>query len=107
MHDREKVINGLEMCTHDIPISNNVHKYDFCKKCPYHNGNDEFCTNFTMLMRDALELLKEQEAVVHCRDCKHSEHWYGDKCRCFLWHETGIDVFNDGFCNYGERKEGR
>lgn len=47
------------------------------------------------------------DAVVRCKDCKHSEPWYGDKSRCFLWHETGIDVFNDGFCNYGERKEGR
>ena len=45
--------------------------------------------------------------VVRCKDCKHSEPWYSDKSRCFLWHETGIDVFNDGFCNYGERKEGR
>ncbi len=43
--------------------------------------------------------------VVTCGECKHSEHWYGDKSRCFLWHETGIDVFEDGFCNYGERKE--
>ena len=49
----------------------------------------------------------EAVPVVRCKDCKHSESWYGDKSRCFLWHETGIDVFNDGFCNYGERKEGR
>ena len=39
------------------------------------------------------------------RACKHSELWYGDKSRCFLWHEDGIDVFNDGFCNYGEKRE--
>ena len=53
--------------------------------------------------------LKEHGAVelIQCNDCKHSEPWYSDKSRCFLWHETGIDVFNDGFCNYGERKEGR
>ena len=43
--------------------------------------------------------------VVRCKDCKHSEHWYGDKRRCFLWHETGIDVFEDGYCNYAERKD--
>ena len=47
------------------------------------------------------------DQIVRCKDCKHSEPWYGDKNRCFLWHETGIDVFNDGFCNYGKRKEGR
>jgi hypothetical protein len=43
--------------------------------------------------------------VVRCKDCKHSEQWYADKSRCFLWHESGIDVFNDGFCNYGEVNE--
>ncbi len=44
--------------------------------------------------------------LIRCRDCKHSEHWYADKRRCFLWSDAGIDVFNDGFCNYAERKEG-
>lgn len=42
--------------------------------------------------------------IVRCRDCKHSEHWYGNKQRCFLWNEDGIDVFEDGFCNYGKRR---
>lgn len=41
--------------------------------------------------------------VVRCKDCKHAEPWYSDKSRCFLWHESGIDVFQDGFCNYGEK----
>lgn len=45
-----------------------------------------------------------QSEIIRCKDCKHSEHWYGDKRRCFLWHETGIDVFGDGYCNYAERK---
>ena len=43
--------------------------------------------------------------VVRCLDCKHSESWYRDKRRCFLWNETGIDVFEDGYCSYGERKK--
>lgn len=47
-----------------------------------------------------------QPEIIRCEECKHSEHWYRDKARCFLWHEEGIDVFNDGFCNYAERKEG-
>ena len=46
--------------------------------------------------------LIDRKDVVHCIDCKHSEVWYGDKRRCFLWHEAGIDVFEDGYCNYGE-----
>ena len=53
---------------------------------------------------DMKELPSAQSEIIQCKDCKHSEHWYGDKCRCFLWHETGIDVFEDGFCNYAERK---
>lgn len=40
--------------------------------------------------------------IVRCKDCKYCEHWYADKGRCFLWHEGGIDVFEDGFCNYAE-----
>lgn len=44
--------------------------------------------------------------VVRCRDCKNSEHWYADRRRCFLWHENGVSVFDGGFCNYGERKDG-
>ena len=43
--------------------------------------------------------------VVRCKDCKHSDYWYKDKRRCFLWHEAGIDVFEDGFCSYGERRD--
>lgn len=46
-----------------------------------------------------------QPEIIRCKDCKHSEHWYRDKARCFLWHETGIDVFEDGYCNYAERKD--
>ncbi len=44
--------------------------------------------------------------VCRCKDCKYSEPWYRDKYRCFLWAETGIGVFEDGFCSYGERKGG-
>ena len=43
--------------------------------------------------------------VVRCKDCKHSTEWYGDRRRCFLWCEDGISVFEDGFCNYWDRKD--
>ena len=46
------------------------------------------------------------QELVRCRDCKHSDRWYGDKRRCFLWNETGVGVFVDGFCNYGKRLYG-
>ena len=45
-----------------------------------------------------------QPEIIRCKYCKHSEHWYWDKRRCFLWHETGIDVFEDGYCNYAKRR---
>lgn len=53
------------------------------------------------------EAMKKRDVrpVILCRDCKHSAPWYRDKSRCFLWHKNGIDVFNDGFCNYGEKRE--
>ena len=43
--------------------------------------------------------------VILCRDCVHSKPWYADKSLCFLWNEDGIVVFNDGFCNYGKKRE--
>lgn len=46
-----------------------------------------------------------QPEIIRCKECKHSEHWYKDKRRCFLWAEDGIDVFDDGYCNYAEGKE--
>lgn len=51
--DREKVIKGLEMCIKDID----------CTGCPYENDcfapdDDPFGT---IMMRDALALIKEQE----------------------------------------------
>ena len=50
------------------------------------------------------ELSSAQPEVIRCKDCKHSEHWYRGKRRCFLWHEEGIDVFEYGYCNYGKRR---
>ena len=46
----------------------------------------------------------EQSEIIHCKDCKNSEHWYRDRRRCFLWSDDGVSVFDDGFCNYVERR---
>lgn len=58
--------------------------------------------------RLAIETVPSADAVevVRCKDCIHSTEWYRDRRRCFLWNENGISVFEDGFCNYGERKDG-
>ncbi len=57
------------------------------------------------ILYELRSLPSAQPEIIRCRDCKHSEHWYRDKRRCFLWHEAGIDVFEDGYCNYAERRE--
>lgn len=51
------------------------------------------------------DLPPAEPEIIHCKDCKNSEHWYRDRCRCFLWYEDGIGVFEDGFCNYAERRQ--
>ena len=52
----------------------------------------------------ATTLPSAQPEIIRCKDCKYCEHWYANKGRCFLWHEGGIDVFEEGFCSYGERR---
>ena len=42
--------------------------------------------------------------VVRCKDCANSKHWYADKRMCFLWNESGIGVFENDFCSYGEKR---
>ena len=43
--------------------------------------------------------------IVRCGECKHSKEWYRDKRICNLWSDTGVSVFKDGFCSYGEPRE--
>lgn len=81
--DREKVIKGLEICTKDIPMTNAVHKSDFCKECPYYNAENRYCWNQIVMMRDALALLKEKEVVEPKQvDLYGKDDWYGLVCVC-------------------------
>ena len=49
--------------------------------------------------------------VVRCQECKH-HYWEQEPCHgksvhyCKLPHMSGVEVFKDFFCYYGERKEG-
>ena len=55
--DREKVIKGLECCTMEC-----TYEHPFrCKGCPY--SQDDAPCEALPVKRDALALLKEQEAV--------------------------------------------
>ena len=53
--------------------------------------------NVTNAIRDALALLKEQEAVVRCKDCKY---YMTIHCTC-----DGCCISPDWFCADGKRKE--
>lgn len=78
MPDREKVIKGLEICT-SRPC--------YCADCPY---KKECCLDSQNVMKDALALLKEQEAVEPKKEC----WWYiCGNCR------KQID-YRDNFCRH-------
>ena len=67
MADREKVINGLECCI--------TFGRDSCKKC-YQEGPGFGIACIQGLMRDALELLKEQEPVEPIRNDIGIGYWH-------------------------------
>lgn len=95
MTDRKKVIKGLEMCIKDIE----------CTGCPY----EEECFDVTddrqfgeSMMRDALTLLKEQEAV-EPKEIVNEHFPIGDFRRTIGWHcgKCGKTLMGDGdYCSY-------
>lgn len=82
MADREKVLSGLEHCSEDG-----------CKGCPYEQ-DCTMCDGFSVLAKDALELLKGKESewledsdpgqeygtTWVCRKCGHGIH------KPYIWH---------------------
>lgn len=62
MADRKKVIAALKRCSYDPDPGQHTKEFLSCSECPYQQG----CTHD--LMRDALELLREQEARVMTLD---------------------------------------
>ena len=88
MADREKVLEAIENCI-GVPK---------CRDCPW-----EDCEGFVRhieipesLAKAAYELLKEQEGVVRCKDCKH---YMTIHCTC-----DGCCISDDWFCADGERR---
>lgn len=66
--------------------------------------------------RDVVDMLESAPTVdavkvVRCRDCKH-HYWEQEPCHgksvhyCELPHMSGVEVFKEFFCYYGERKDG-
>ena len=81
MPDREKVIEGLEKV------------WD-----AFNHMEHELYADYVF---DALALLKGQETVVRCKDCK----WYDE--RMSLCDNCGLPREQTFFCADGKRKEGR
>jgi hypothetical protein len=88
MPDREKVIKGLHCCSRTDD--------DNCCNCPY-DVMDSDCS--ALMSMDVLELLKEQEAVVRCKDCIYLN---ADTGICIVGIPHGHkDTF---YCSYGRRR---
>lgn len=100
MADREKVIYSIERCVCHVP--------DACRDCNYDNYEYNKCVE--KLLWDALELLKEQETVVRCKDCKHSTLTFNGDCKyCDLCtDDNGFlverNTSGDWYCADGERR---
>ncbi len=86
--DREKVIKGLQCCSHTDGIN--------CRYCPYDNKDDDCAA---LMAIDVLALLKEQEAVVWCKDCKHYR-----KGTCSAGAGMAFPPPGDWFCADGEKR---
>lgn len=77
------------------------------RKSPWYNNPQNIYRSEAVDIVERLcikELPSAQPELIRCKDCKHSEHWYRDRRRCFLWSEDGVSVFDDGFCSYAERR---
>lgn len=93
MPDREKVIKALEHC------KDNQHVND-CDECNYGGKTGMFCVR---MIDDVLSLLKEQETIVRCKDCKYC-HIHGNRydVDCLAGHNI---TYIDGFCSEGKKRE--
>lgn len=94
MPDRKKVIEGLDICL------KNIESPDCPSNCPYFSDCSKYENRvvFQPLMRNALALLKEQEAVVRCKDCTQNN-------QCSIQFKFA-DAGNPGewYCAYGKRR---
>ena len=105
MTDREKVIKSLECCFNTYSCKNG---------CIYWNNESLpkgiYCRN--ALVIEAMELLKKEPEIIHCRDCAYFETEQRElvaqiflfKNICKRWGE-GCATLPDGFCFLGKEKE--
>ena len=98
MADLDKVIRGWERCQECrmYPAGLSQAYVD----CEYTIGL--YCAQ-DKLIRETLEVLKEQKSIVRCKDCKHGRQYAADCVAC-EYEELAKDP--DWYCADGERKAG-
>ena len=95
MSDIENVINDL-----------NVAKIILCNTQML---TPEMCVRIGQAVTSALDLLKEQKAIVRCKYCKHKTRGICNKiefweCNHIRYEKTKCGVSDDWFCADGERR---
>lgn len=109
MPDREKVIKGLECCLSG-PMK--------CDNCPYKEDDGTTVPACVKKLRNqAKELLKGQEKIVRCKDCRHfavKDYWgrfhgvpvlgASDQPTCTKWGGGDCKTSPDGYCFLAERR---
>ena len=94
MVDRGKVIKGLAHCTRPSEVGKGG---NFCMDCPYTEpiGFNQFKCNNQQMMKDALALIKEQEAKpLRCKECSY----HRDDGWC---NENKREVKESDYCSFG------
>lgn len=89
MADIKKIIEAAEYC-----LTNGK-----CTECKFSKGR-MFAT-CRYLIEDIFELLKEQQQIVRCKDCKYYDPKYVDE-ECRLFHNFTTEP--DWYCADGEQK---
>lgn len=94
--DRDKVVTWLTICGENSDCS---------ECCPYHaeHRTEDAIECMSALMRDALELLKEEPEIVRCKDCKHY-HYDKDQIPYCDDIDYGYGWRDDDFCSHAERR---
>ena len=102
--DANKVIKNIVAERDKIP-------YELVSEKPFKHGN-----SMRGGIRKALRCIEQAPTVdyvpvVRCQECKH-HYWEQEPCHgksvhyCNLPHMSGVEVFKEFFCYYGERKDG-
>ena len=104
-------------CPFRVNETSNTNRCE-CVACQNRSSNDFIITSNRILTDDELAMLtalRSEDAptmdaveVVRCRDCKHA--WI-HPCGDVYCHRDGRNAYEmtfniDGFCSYGERKDG-